>query len=382
MADNTTVIIRKKKKGGGHGHHGGAWKVAYADFVTAMMAFFLLMWLLNATEAENLAGLADYFAPTVGVSGQMGIGFRGGKSALAKGIGADKNTNRGVVYGGVPTGPIMKVVEDFETETLEADDEKVKVIIAPESDYQLEDAGETSTVADETTEAVENYVEEMITQEPQIKNSIDVIRTPTGLKIQIRDADKKPMFVDQTANLTTDMQLILKKLAKLLANVPNHLSIIGYTSSEPVRSRKKDYTNWELSAERANATRRFLFLQGVSDEQIAWVIGKADNEPLDMLRPDAVVNNRIDIVLLRNNMMPEHKRSAPNKVFIAPDEDKLDETPEEFLDFGNESGDIEGEDGAASEKIKKGSAVNKELFDEGDLLKRFKEEKTPPLGAN
>lgn len=335
MADNS-IIIKKIKKGG-HGHHGGAWKIAYADFVTAMMAFFLLMWLLNATEAENLAGLADYFAPTVGIKGQMGIGFRGGKSALSKGIGADKNTNRGIVFGGVPAGPVVKVAEKIEISTDEPDAEKIAVMIGGAEKSEEQQKEEKDKLA-EIEKALENYVKE-IANETGAKEMIDLINTPEGLEIQIRDTAGESMFEGTTADLRPKTKMALQKMSEIISKLPNYISITGHTNSVPVKGRE-NYGNWELSADRANATRRFLLESGVQPEQISRVIGKSDNEPLDVKQPEAPVNSRISIVLLRDALLPQHKKSAPDGVFLDPaskeakdliKEEKKPEQPKEEL---------------------------------------------------
>jgi chemotaxis protein MotB len=313
MAENQTIIIKKIKKGG-HGHHGGAWKVAYADFVTAMMAFFLLMWLLNATEAENLAGLADYFAPTIGVQGEMGIGFRGGKGALSKGIGADKNTNRGIVFGGMPAGPIMKVTEEIEIATEEADSEKIKIIAGGTADVdESADAASFSEVA----EAVENYVSEVV-EETDIEQTMSVTVTPEGLEIQISDSQNASMFEEGTSRFEPRIMKALVMLTDILRHMPNYVAITGHTNSIPVLGRV-NYGNWELSADRANATRRFLVSSGLQSEQIARVTGKSDNSPFNPRQPEAAVNNRITIVLLRKSILPSHKKSAPEGVFLDPE---------------------------------------------------------------
>src|SRR5215213_9070956 len=112
LSDNRPVIVIKKVKKGGHGgHHGGAWKVAYADFVTAMMAFFLLLWLLTATPVENLKGLADYFSPTVGMQGKLGIGFKGGRAPDTEGVSTGDWASKGLIFGAPPSGPIVKFPE-------------------------------------------------------------------------------------------------------------------------------------------------------------------------------------------------------------------------------------------------------------------------------
>ncbi len=309
MADDSIVI--KKIKKGGHGHHGGAWKVAYADFVTAMMAFFLLMWLLNATEAEQLAGLADYFAPTVGVKDAMGIGFRGGKSALSEGIGADINTNKGIVFGGVPTGPLLQPNQEIKQRTDEAQEEKVHIDISPNAEVQQDPVAETKEDRElkQMTSAIESAMDGLL-QSKALKDNIDFRVTPEGIQIDIKNSEKTSMFVKDTEELAENTKLLLERLAAIIAKLPNYISVTGHASSITIRGRA-NYTSWELSSDRANSARRFLTESGVIEERFIRVVGKADNEPLNRTFPAATENNRITILLLRDGALPQHKQSAP-----------------------------------------------------------------------
>lgn len=311
------IVIKKVIKKGGGGHHGGAWKVAYADFVTAMMAFFLLMWLLNATEAENLAGLADYFAPTVGVKDEMGIGFRGGKGALSEGIGADRNTNKGIVFGGVPTGPITKVTKKLEERTDIADQEQIKIIIDSTKSNDSEQSG-TDSASERQMDEVEatmNSFAQNIYKKRMEDGSLEIRRTPDGLAIEIRDLNRDSMFNGDTAEMKQSFKDAIYELAKVLRNIPNSLAIIGNTSSKQIKSKEKNYTKWELSADRANATRRYLEKNGVQKEQFSRVEGRADNTPYDRRRPEAASNNRISIIILKKADTPTHKKSIPDNIF-------------------------------------------------------------------
>ncbi len=319
--NNQTIIIKRIKKVSG-GAHGGAWKVAYADFVTAMMAFFLLLWLLNATEAENLAGLADYFAPTVGVKDEMGIGFRGGKAALSEGIGADKNTNKGIVFGGVPTGPITKVTQEILERTDQEKQEQIQVVIN-EMDTQKQGIDQADEMAGAATQppsplaqqeekkeekpseeekkmeqALQSAVEDLVKNRRIDEGSVEIKRTPEGLVIEIKDLSGNSMFEKDAATMKQKLKDSLVELSKILRNIPNSLAIIGHTSSEPVQGKAAGYTKWELSADRANATRGFLEKNGVQVEQFSRVEGRADNIPYDRRRPESSVNNRINIIIL------------------------------------------------------------------------------------
>jgi len=411
MADDSTIIIKKIKKSGG-GHHGGAWKVAYADFVTAMMAFFLLLWLLNATEAEQLAGLADYFAPTIGVKGNMGIGFRGGKSALSRGIGADRSTNRGIVFGGVPTGPIVKVTEKFEVVTNQDDAEKIILMIGENSDNEKEMDSKTYS---EVAEALENFINESSSESETQDFSVE--ETPRGLEIKIQGTENKKMFVKGTSELTSNLKKALAKLSNLLVKLPNAISITGHTSSIPHRDNKStdSFSNWRISIDRANKTRHFLVSSGVWHEQFSEIIGKSDNDPVNYKNPSSEENDRITILLLKESVLPEHKKSAPKAVLIDPDsgdakeifkqdEEDFEESPGEEEDnivieeddFEKTQEDIEsknpfeGKDSAAPKNLLQvepqfikreedvAKPVNSYLFEE----KKFKEEKGEELHEN
>lgn len=340
---NSSIIIKKVKKGG-HGHHGGAWKVAYADFVTAMMAFFLLMWLLNATEAEELQALADYFAPTIGLKDELGIGFKGGIGPISEGVSADKLTNKGIIYGGLPTGPIVKVIEKIEVTTEEPDAEKLAIIIGGNI---KEDSETDSTASSELAESLENFISE-VSEGAQQK--VSVVQKPKGLEIEIREEKGESMFEGDTAKLRPEIIQALKKLSEIFVRLPNYISISGHTSSVAIKT-KENYGNWELSADRANAARRVLVEAGVQDEQLAEVVGKSDNDPIDTANPSSAVNNRIGIVLLRGStVLPSHKKGAPEGVFIDSQSNQAKEFIEDKPEIETEQ---DKKDNENNEKMKK-----------------------------
>lgn len=353
MADDSVIIKKVIKKGGG-GHHGGAWKVAYADFVTAMMAFFLLLWLLNATEAEQLAGLADYFAPTVGVKDQMGIGFRGGKAALSKGIGADRSTNRGIVFGGVPTGPIVKVTEKFELETEETDAEKFILLVGASSSEPAEEPDKEDESLSAAADSLQSYING---ESDNYEDTVSVKYTVRGLEIRIKDVNKRSMFEGNTAELKKNVKRSLKKLTEVLQRLPNAISISGFTSSHPfVDENRRNYTNWELSVDRANAARRFMIENGLWAEQVVEVVGRSDNDPLNPREPFDSENNRIAILLLKESIIPAHKRAAPEKVIIDADNDSIKELLDDDKD-GPEQEELQNTD----------KPVNSHLFEEEEI---------------
>ncbi len=328
-----TIIIKKIKKGG-HGRHGGAWKVAYADFVTAMMAFFLLLWLLTATPVENLEGLADYFSPTMGLQGNIGIGFSGGQSSNTEGWSRGDWTALGLVFGSPPSGPIIKMPD--EDNNIENDNAPVK----------FED------IQQNIINNVENSPETK-----DLKDSIIIEQTPEGVNIQVTDKEGRSMFEDNTAVLAPQAKQILSKIADVIKHVPNYIQVVGYTSSDYV-SDKEDYTVWELSVDRANAVRRYLASQGLDIGQVIRVVGKGDCEPLDRDNKNAPVNSRFAITLLRKSIVADYKQPAPDEVILGPEEaglknyaiDKKKKDEKE----GNPAGDMPHKNMVEGEKKKDG----------------------------
>jgi chemotaxis protein MotB len=294
-------IIIKKINAGHHGHHGGAWKVAYADFVTAMMAFFLLLWLLNSTPSEKLQGIAQYFEPTVGISGQKGIGFEGGKAKSTEGI-SSYDREQGVKYG------VMK---------------KGNIISSPQKGSEVSN----EEAENERFTMVEGELKKVIMSDPelaQFEDSIQFEVSPDGLQINIQDQDKYPMFQAGSPELTTYTKNILRKIVGLIKYSPNYLSVSGHTDSDN-KGLTGEYTNWELSSDRANSARRFMSSEGVPPEQFARVVGKADTEPIDMSNPKSAKNRRITVTLLRNSVAPYNKVSAPKELLQSPQQEDFDE---------------------------------------------------------
>ena len=293
--DGKAPIIIKRISAGGHGHHGGAWKVAYADFVTAMMAFFLLMWLLNAVPAETLSGIAQYFEPTVGIGGQKGIGFYGGQSQSNSGRNAyDKQ--HGVKFGVIRSGEVL-------------------------ANPQQGDEVSIEEMENERFSLIEGELNKVIINDSELRafqESISFEQTPEGLKIKIMDQDKYPMFKPGSAELQSYAKNIIAKIAKLIRYSPNYISISGHTDKASNNLGDLSYTNWELSADRANAARRHLIESSISREQIARIVSKADTELLDRDNPYSPRNRRITIILLRNSIMPFHKVSAPKELITSP----------------------------------------------------------------
>jgi chemotaxis protein MotB len=242
------IIIKKVKKVAG-GHHGGAWKVAYADFVTAMMAFFLLLWLLSSASKETLKGLSEYFTPTQGIKDSQGIGFDGGLSPDVDGTAKGQMSNPAIVSGYTPSGTVSGNPENKSKDESDKDDNLFK--------------------------QSENAIEQSVAQEAALQkyaDNINVTQTPEGLRIDITDNDKYAMFEKSSAVLTEHGRTILTRMGELIKKMPNYMSIAGHTDASPAETGRADYTNWELSADRAQAARRFLTKAGwrVSGPRKYW----------------------------------------------------------------------------------------------------------------
>jgi chemotaxis protein MotB len=279
----STIIIKKIKKGG-HGHHGGAWKVAYADFVTAMMAFFLLLWLLSSVPSQKLKGLSEYFTPTVGLKDQMGIGFDGGEASDTEGN-AKKTGQEAIVYGAPSKGAIVK----------------------------LPDSANQDKIDEKNFTAIKNDLYKAVHENPELKEfkeNILIDQTPEGLRIQILDDEKRPLFIPGTSVLQPYTKDILRVISKFIKYLPNYISINGHTNSLPFKS-EGIVDNWELSSSRANSARRFLIEGLIDPEQIGRIVGKGDQEPIDVENPGSVRNMRISLIILRNLIVPYQKQSAP-----------------------------------------------------------------------
>jgi chemotaxis protein MotB len=287
--DKRPIIIKKIKKGG-HGHHGGAWKVAYADFVTAMMAFFLLLWLLSTSSKSKLQGIAEYFTPTVGLKDGQGIGFKGGTGQSEIGTGKADAAQPGVVVGAVRSGQV-------------AENPDAEAPVESEQDAKLFKEGGT---------AINQAINDDKTLQ-QLKNQISVQQTPEGLKIEISDSDKYPMFIPQTATLTDMGRLVLERMAKIVGKMPNYMAISGHTDASTEETGKSDYTNWELSTDRANAARRFLLKSGIDPQQPKKITGSGDKDLLVPNDPRSPRNRRVTLIMLRGShvlipdaMMPDN----------------------------------------------------------------------------
>ncbi|MCA0202694.1 MAG: flagellar motor protein MotB [Proteobacteria bacterium] len=284
--DGAPIIIKRIKKGG-HGHHGGAWKVAYADFVTAMMAFFLLLWLLNAVTEQQLNGVADYFTPIAASTRESGAGGMLGGQAIGEGASQSQTGSTAAVV--LPPPSIGSGGSDLTdpAESARVDEEAIRA--AQEAKEQKE------------FEQVQNQLKQQISGVPDLAPlaaSLMVDNTPEGVRIQLMDQDKIDMFEPGSATMYQRSKDLLKQVAQVIRKMPNKVSITGHTDPSTAVD-PSGYTNWELSSDRALATRRVLLEGGIDDRQIGKVVGVADREPLDRAQLRSPRNRRVSIVLLR-----------------------------------------------------------------------------------
>jgi chemotaxis protein MotB len=305
------IIIKRIKKGGGHGHHGGAWKVAYADFVTAMMAFFLLLWLLNATTEEQKRGISNYFAPiAIAVSQESGSdGVLAGKSPGQEGVQASPASQMTVFQ---LTGVKDPEGQDHPPETRDTTS-------GPEMN-QDELAKKMDEIEEKAFKKAEDQLKHAIDEQTDLKNLADnlvIDRVPEGLRIQLVDQAKVEMFTSGSAIPLDHTVALLKKVADVIKTMPNRISISGHTDAIPFGGRA-NYGNWELSADRANASRRILTEAGFPIKNIVRVEGKAETDPFYKDNPNAPTNRRISIVLLKESLlrpMAKAKPVTPKEIF-------------------------------------------------------------------
>ena len=299
------IIIVKRKKKGADGHHGGAWKVAYADFVTAMMAFFLVMWLVTAVSKEQRAAIFEYFKnPSMesgksvkAAPGQMGPGGAS-TSPINLGGGLDALRSRATKIPDIGATPAML------KKTKEQTDAEARAQVAEAEHKKLETLMEELKEAVSKSQALEPFKDQLL---------LDI--TPEGIRIQIVDAQNRPMFDVGSARLRDYTQSILHELAPYLSSVPNRISITGHTDARPYPG-QGGYSNWELSADRANAARRALITAGLPDEKIARVVGLSSSVLFDRTDPQSPINRRISIVIMTKQA--EEDALKTDVVKIAP----------------------------------------------------------------
>ncbi|AWL06867.1 flagellar motor protein MotB [Massilia oculi] len=287
MADDNArpIVVKRIKKVAG-GHHGGAWKIAYADFVTAMMAFFLLMWLLGSTAKGDLVGIAEYFKTPLKVAMAGGSGS-GDSSSVIKGGGEDLTRTQGQVKRG-------DSVPEKKTYDLQA----AKAALAREESARLQTLKARIESAIEVNPMLKKYQNQLL---------LDI--TSEGLRIQIVDEKNRPMFALAKAELQPYTKEILHIIGMVLNEVPNRIGISGHTDSTPYYS-DAGYSNWELSADRANASRREMVLGGLQDDKVLRVVGLASAAHLDAKDPFNPVNRRISIIVMNKRTEDAVRRDA------------------------------------------------------------------------
>jgi chemotaxis protein MotB len=293
------IIIKRVKKGG-HGAHGGAWKIAYADFVTAMMAFFLLMWLLGSTAEGDKKGIADYFNSPLKVSLMGGGSGSGDSSSVVKGGGTDLTRSGGQVKA----GDVEAQRRTLQLKALKAEQRRAEVA---------------------RLESLKRKVEDVLAASPKLaamKSQIRLDMTPDGLRIQIVDEQNRPMFDSGSALVKPYMRELLREIGAVLAEVPNHLRLEGHTDAQPFGAGERGYSNWELSSDRANASRRELNAGGLPEDRVLLVQGHASSVLFEPKDPQGAVNRRISITVMN--------REAEDRLLrltIEPDPPEADALP-------------------------------------------------------
>ena len=330
------LIIVRREEGGGHAHHGGAWKVAYADFVTAMMAFFLLMWLINATTEEQRRGIADYFNPTNVMSrSESGSGQPfGGQTPNDN---AAQISTTGTIEVRPGKRPVVMDIDEDDSQTPaepvprregpqgqeDADNARLVIrtapgaLVGPEQprggpaaepspEQRPENVGEAELRQElakrerEAFEAAAEQIREAVRSDPalaDLNRQLLIEHTPEGMRIQLVDAERQPMFTLGGAAPNDRARALLQRVAQVIQRLPNAISIAGHTDSTPFRG-GGERSNWDLSTERANVTRRLLVDAGIADNRIRNLAGHAERDLLIPEQPTAAANRRVSITLI------------------------------------------------------------------------------------
>lgn len=335
------IIIRKSEDHDDHDHHGGGWKVAYADFMTAMMAFFLLLWIISAADEQKLQGLAEFFTPAEStIMGGQGFldGQVFGPEGVFSGVEGDSFQVQPPSFGrDTPISPPDDSPREFEP--------RVVVEYAENPQRDAWDVFEAAGAASAEENGKENEIDpallaeremraarlDEVTDEIQaavaanlalveLESSLRIDRTPDGLLVQILDQENRPMFASGSAKIDAATRELVQIIGLAVADLVYPLAITGHTDAVPFTTRS-DYGNWELSADRANATRRTLLEAGVGPERISRVSGLADTMPLNAESPNAAENRRITMLLIypdplagmdtRNEANPAPAEAAP-----------------------------------------------------------------------
>tara|TARA_R110002124_G_scaffold199787_2_gene366619 strand:+ start:3991 stop:4977 length:987 start_codon:yes stop_codon:yes gene_type:complete len=318
MASNEPIIVKKIEEVTGGGHHGGGWKVAYADFMTAMMAFFLLLWILAASDEEALRGLADYFTPSLSQSGGRGQGMLDGQVIASNGDQGgsnspdgntrlptfgmdnplavfdsrlrDEKTDAVVEYETQPDGTMIETTQENQPTAAEAKAEAR----ANEEQFQAEVKEREANMANLEAD-IRQHIQDR-TDLQDMGENLRFDRTPDGLLVQIMDKEGRSMFTRGSARVDSRTRDLLRIIGEAIVDMKNDIVITGHTDAVPFVN-NQGYSNWELSADRANATRRVLIDTGVSPARIKRISGLASTEPLNGADPTAAENRRINVML-------------------------------------------------------------------------------------
>ncbi|MBT2300476.1 flagellar motor protein MotB [Variovorax paradoxus] len=272
-AEKGRIVVRRVAASGGGGHGGGGWKIAYADFMTAMMAFFLVMWLLSNASPKQREGIAEHFRMPLKVA------MNGGEKS---------STSESVIPGG-GADPSMSLDGEMRRVMADADDEA--------------DANRL--------ESMKKRLDALIENSPvfkQFRSQILIDITTEGLRLQIVDNENRPMFDLASARLVPHMRAILREIGPALNELPNKLTLSGHTDAIVYTNGDKSYGNWELSADRANASRRELVMGGMAEDKVMRVVGLADSQHLDKAEPRNPINRRISIVVLNHRTQQQIER--------------------------------------------------------------------------
>jgi len=301
MSDDVRPIVIKRIKKSGGAHHGGAWKIAYADFVTAMMAFFLLMWLLGSTAKGDLKGIADYFLNPLKIASTGGSGT-GDSSSVLKGGGKDLSRSSGQVKDG-----------DLESQ-------KKSINLKETNAERLRKEFEEREKA--TLGELKKNIEKLIESDPalrQFKNQLLIDITSEGLRIQIVDEKNRPMFDSSSADLKPYSRIILREIGKALNAVPNRITLSGHTDAAQFVGGEKGFSNWELSANRANSSRREMITGGMDEFKVLRVVGLSSTVLFDKNDPLSSTNRRISIVVLNKRTEDAMLQEDGNARTVIPD---------------------------------------------------------------
>jgi len=291
LNSDAPIMIKKVKKVVGGGHHGGAWKVAYADFVTAMMAFFLLMWLINTTSPEQKRGIADYFAPASVAETTSGSGGILGGTALGD-DGAKSSGSMSTIEQMAPEAP-PNVKETGQSENSpgsssldQASEESLR------KELQAREEAAFASAAQSLRQALQDMPELA-----ELSKQIMIDQTPEGMRIQLVDQEGRSMFKEGAAAPNDRARILLRAITRIINQLPNRISISGHTNMSP--SGRTAAGDWKLSSDRADMSRQLLQGFGVDPDRVYQVAGKANSDPLYPDDPMLAGNRRISIILLR-----------------------------------------------------------------------------------